>query len=76
LSPSPQARDVYIERIRVPGLRTFNSSIGNRMPVWNAAVGKTVLTYLEPKKLKKIVKKLREVLGFRRLGNEFMKTLE
>jgi hypothetical protein len=46
------------------------------MPVWNAAVGKTVLTYLEPKKLKKIVKKLREVLGFRRLGNEFMKTLE
>jgi len=67
---------VYIERIRVPGIRAFNISIGNRIPVWNTAVGKAVLAYLEPKKLKEIVKKLREVPGFRSLGNGFMKTLE
>ena len=67
---------VYIERIRVPGIRAFNISIGNRIPVWNTAVGKAVLAYLEPKKLKEIVKKLREVPGSRSLGNEFMKTLE
>ena len=51
---------VYIERIKVPGLREFNISIGNRIPLWNTAMGKAVLAYLEPEKLKKILKKLKE----------------
>ena len=50
---------VYIERIRVPGLRDFNISIGSRIPVWNTAVGKAVLAYLEPQKLGEIIEKLR-----------------
>jgi IclR family pca regulon transcriptional regulator len=50
---------VYIERIRVPGLREFNISIGSRIPVWNTAAGKAVLAYLEPQKLKEIIEELR-----------------
>lgn len=39
---------VYVERIRVPGIRSFNISIGSRVPLWNTAVGRAVLAYLEP----------------------------
>jgi DNA-binding IclR family transcriptional regulator len=50
---------VYIERIRVPGLREFNISIGSRIPVLNTAVGKAVLAHLEPQKLGEIIEQLR-----------------
>lgn len=49
---------VYIERIRVPSLRDFSlfvSSVGNRMPVWNTSVGRAVLAYLKPEKLREII---------------------
>lgn len=67
---------VYIERIKVPGLREFNISIGHRIPLWNTAVGKAVLAYLEPEKLKEILKKLNELHEFRIVRNEFIKTLD
>jgi len=66
---------VYIERIKVPGLREFNISIGNRIPLWNTAVGKAVLAYLEPEKLKEILKKLNELHEFRIVRNELIKSL-
>jgi IclR family pca regulon transcriptional regulator len=66
---------VYIERVRVPGLREFNISIGNRIPVWNTAVGKAVLAHLKPETLNEIIKKLKEFREFKGLGNELVKAL-
>jgi DNA-binding IclR family transcriptional regulator len=51
---------VFIERIRVPGLRDFNISIGSRMPVDNTAAGKAVLAYLEQEKFKEIIQEIKE----------------
>src|SRR4030042_2067848 len=67
---------VYIERVRVPGLREFNISIGNRIPVWNTAVGKAVLAHLESEKLNETIKKLKEFREFKGLGNELLKALD
>jgi DNA-binding IclR family transcriptional regulator len=50
---------VYIERVRVPGLRNFNISIGNRIPVWNTAVGKALLAHLEKEPLNEIIRELK-----------------
>lgn len=46
---------VYVERIRVPGIRSFNISIGNRISPWKTAVGRAVLAHLEPEKLKQMI---------------------
>jgi len=43
---------VFIERIRVPGLRDFNISIGSTIIVYNTSAGKAVLAYLEQKKIR------------------------
>jgi len=56
---------VYVERIRVPGIRAFNISIGNRIPVWSTAVGKAVLAHLEPAKLKALLKQLERIPEFK-----------
>jgi IclR family pca regulon transcriptional regulator len=50
---------VYIERIRVPGFRDYNISIGARMPLWNTAIGKVVLAHLDPQKLKLLLEKFK-----------------
>jgi IclR family pca regulon transcriptional regulator len=67
---------VYVERVRVPGIREFNISIGNRIPVWNTAVGKAVLAYLEPEKLKSLLKQLRQVSEFKIGQSGLAKALE
>jgi DNA-binding IclR family transcriptional regulator len=46
---------VIVERIRVPGIRSFDISVGKRLPPWNTAVGRAVLAYLEPVKVQEIV---------------------
>ena len=65
---------VYVERIRVPGLRAFNISVGARLPVWNTAVGKVVLAYLATQRLKELLEKSKSFPGFKisehRLMNE------
>jgi IclR family pca regulon transcriptional regulator len=67
---------VYIERVRVPGLREFNISIGNRIPVLNTAVGKAVLAHLEPEKFKEIIKKLKKFAECRIGENKLVKALD
>jgi len=49
---------VFIERIRVPGLRDFNISIGSRIPVYNTAAGRAVLAYLEKEKFSEAIRKI------------------
>lgn len=66
---------VYIERVRVPGLRNFNISIGNRIPVWNTAVGKAVLAHLEEERLNEIIKELKELPECNISGKKLMKEL-
>ena len=53
---------VFIERIRVPGLRDFKISIGSRIPVHNTAAGKAVLAYVEQGKFKEIIHKSKKIL--------------
>jgi len=67
---------VYVERVRVPGIRAFNISIGNRIPVWSTAVGKAVLAHLEPAKLKTLLKQLRELPEFKVGENRLIKALD
>jgi len=55
---------VYVERIRVPGIRTFNISIGARIPLLNTAVGRAVLAYLNSNERKVIFAKLKKVKKF------------
>jgi len=67
---------VYIERVRVPGLRAFNISIGNRIPVWSTAVGKAVLAHLEPMRLEALLKQLKEVPEFAISETKLIGTLD
>jgi len=65
---------VYVERIRVPGIRTYNISVGARMSPWNTAVGNVVLAHLPKEKLNGMLKKLRTDPEFN--INEFTNALE
>jgi IclR family transcriptional regulator, pca regulon regulatory protein len=48
---------VYVERVRVPGIRTYNIGVGNRIPLWSTAVGRAVLAHLDPKRVRELLKK-------------------
>ncbi len=61
---------VYVERVRVPGYRDFNIGIGSRIPIWNTAVGRALLAYLEPRQLQLIIEKLKELPEFQAAGGE------
>jgi IclR family pca regulon transcriptional regulator len=50
---------VFIERIRVPGPRDYNVSIGSRIPVYNTAAGKAVLAYLEQEKFGEVIREIK-----------------
>ena len=55
---------VYVERIKVNGIRSYNISIGNRMPPWKTALGRAVLAYLDPMQLQQMIEKAREKNNF------------
>jgi IclR family transcriptional regulator, pca regulon regulatory protein len=55
---------VYVERVRVPGIRVYNIGVGNRIPLWNTAVGRAVLAHLDPKKITEMLKKLKPSADF------------
>jgi IclR family pca regulon transcriptional regulator len=67
---------VYVERIRVPGIRTYNISVGGRMPLWDTAIGKAVLAHLPAEKLGEILKKLRSRPEVSINENEVMNALD
>jgi len=50
---------VFIERIRVPGPRDYNVSIGSRIPVYNTAAGRVVLACLEREKFSQVICEIR-----------------
>jgi len=49
---------VFIERIRVPGPRDYNVSIGSRIPVYNTAAGRAMLAYLEQEKFSEVIREI------------------
>ncbi len=51
---------VFVERIRVPGPRDYNVSIGSRIAVYNTAAGRAVLAYLEQEKLSSVIREIQE----------------
>ncbi|HVN24775.1 MAG TPA: IclR family transcriptional regulator [Syntrophorhabdales bacterium] len=50
---------VYVERVRVPGIRVYNVGVGNRIPLWSTAVGRAVLAHLDQQKLGDVLKELK-----------------
>ena len=56
---------VYVERIRVPGIRPFNVGIGNTVPLWNTAVGRAFMAHLDSKKVEEMLKKDRKSSNFK-----------
>ena len=60
---------VFIERIRVPGPRDYNVSIGSRIAVYNTAAGRAVLAYLEQEKLSQVIREIsRDLSAARYIG--------
>ncbi len=56
---------VYIERIRVPGIRTVNVGVGNRLPLWNTSVGRIFLAYIDPEEVNEMLVKAKESPEFK-----------
>jgi IclR family pca regulon transcriptional regulator len=56
---------VYVERIRVPGIRTANYGVGNRLPLWNTSVGRVFLAHLDMEKVEEMLKKAKESPDFK-----------
>ncbi len=67
---------VYVERVRVPGIRVYNIGVGNRIPLWNTAVGRAVLAHLDPKKIGEMLKKLKPPSEFNSDKTGLMKILD
>jgi IclR family pca regulon transcriptional regulator len=71
---------VYIERIKIHNIRDFYISIGDRIPVYNTAIGKAVLAYLEKGKLYEIFREIKKIpgvfQGFGKNGSRLIKELE
>ena len=51
---------VFIERIRVPGLRDFNISVGSTIPIHNTAPGKAVLAHVGREKFQDIIQEIKK----------------
>jgi IclR family transcriptional regulator, pca regulon regulatory protein len=70
-------RMVFIERIRVPGLRDVNVSVGSRIPVYNTAAGRSVLAYLPGEKLNEVIEDLkRDPEAVRHIGKDSRRLIE
>ncbi len=71
---------VYIERIKVHDIRDLNISIGQRITVYNTAVGKAVLANLEQEKIMGILKEIKKDLKISRYigrnGDRLIKELD
>ena len=66
---------VYVERISVRSIRTYNISVGSRMPPWNSAIGKAVLAHLETPVIAQMMKKAKKDGVFTENETRFMKIL-
>jgi len=66
---------VYVERISVRSIRTYNISVGTRMPPWNSAIGKAVVAHLEAPIIVQMIKKAKKDGLFKENERKFMKLL-
>jgi len=66
---------VYVERISVRSIRSYNISVGTRMPLWNSAIGRAVLAHLETPIIAQMMKKAKKDGVFTENERRFMKTL-
>ncbi len=56
---------VYVERVRVQSIRAFNVGVGTRIPLWSTSVGRAVLAYLDPKRVRGMLREFKASSGFR-----------
>jgi DNA-binding IclR family transcriptional regulator len=66
---------VYVERISVRSIRSYNISLGTRLPPWNSAIGKAVMAHLEASIIAQMIKKAKKDGLFTENKRRFMKTL-
>jgi IclR family transcriptional regulator, pca regulon regulatory protein len=66
---------VYVERIKVQGIRSYNISIGNRMPPWDTALGRAVLAHLDIEEVKKMIDRAKKQKIFNSAEKDYLKTL-
>lgn len=66
---------VYVERVSVRSIRSYNISVGSRLQLWNSAVGKAALAHLNSSTVSQMFKKAKEDGVFRSDEETFMNTL-
>jgi IclR family transcriptional regulator, pca regulon regulatory protein len=66
---------VYVERVKVEGVRSYNISIGHRLSPWRTAIGKAVLAYLEPEVVAEMMKKAKDRGLFKGDKKQYLKVL-
>jgi DNA-binding IclR family transcriptional regulator len=66
---------VYLERVSVRSIRAYNIGVGSRIPLWNSAVGKAALAYLDSSTVSQMLKKAKKDGVFRGDEKAFMNAL-
>jgi DNA-binding IclR family transcriptional regulator len=66
---------VYVERVSVRSIRTYNISIGSRFQPWNNAAGKAALAYMDSSTVSQLIKTAKKDGVFTGDEETFMNTL-
>jgi DNA-binding IclR family transcriptional regulator len=66
---------VYVERVGVRSIRAYNIGVGSRIGLWNSAVGKAALAYMDPGRVAEMLKKAEKDSAFAGDRKAFMNTL-
>ena len=66
---------VYVERVSVWSIRAYNIGVGSRLHLWSSAVGKAVLSYLDPSMVSQMLKRATKDGVFTGDEETFMNTL-
>ena len=66
---------VYVERISVRSIRAYNISVGSRIRLWDSAVGKATLAYMDSRTVSEMLEKAKQDGAFAGDKKAFMNTL-
>lgn len=67
---------VYVERVSVRSIRAYNIGVGSRIRLWDSAVGKAALAYMDPPTVFEMLKQAKKDSDFAVDESTFMNTLE
>jgi DNA-binding IclR family transcriptional regulator len=66
---------VYVERVSVRSIRAYNIGVGSRIRLWNSAVGKAALAYMDSQAVSGMLEKAKKEGVFKGDRKAFMDTL-